>query len=166
MQEFPRESIAVSFFHRQVKKVASLLIDNIMVTDDLSSLLLLSNDNIALIKLTGQEEVSKANESFYNKVHFGHLLVFLIDYAVDGVLFFEFTGKKAQRDLVHEFFVSRDLLVEETLARVENVREKVALSYLFLYAYWYHLKHSIMAFKAAESIIGPKVVHVYLDFIH
>jgi hypothetical protein len=136
-----------------------------VVTNQLSTLLLLGDDDGALVVFDTPKCVTDGNVSFVDKIHFRHFLILVIDNSIDLAVIFEDSGHEPERDIVHEFAILGELYVKEALAAVKNVGEQVELRNLLLNVNGKDSEHAIMRLEAGQPICGPKVIHIHFYII-
>lgn len=85
LEELPGESVAECLLERQVDEVATLLVHDIMVTDHLTTLLLLGDGDGALVVFATPVSVTKTDETLGDEIHLRNFYVLIVNNTIYGV---------------------------------------------------------------------------------
>jgi len=107
-----------------VDKLTLAKVDDVVVTDQLGSLLLLGYVMLLVGHTIGDEAETDSNHAFGDEVHFGHFLFFVVD---NFILFswLKLARHKSERNVVEESRLLDRVDAEESLELLEDVAEQV-----------------------------------------
>lgn len=102
----PRYSKTLNIFKSHVNEFALLFIDDVVIANQLSALLLSSDFVEEATHLLEEWVDCEAQQAFLNKVHLRHLLIFLVNHLVLRVRWVEKSWLEPQRNVIEEVAVS------------------------------------------------------------
>lgn len=114
MKKFTRDSETVGLLQGQVNEIRPSFVDDIVITNHLSSLLSQGDHTLLVPDAASPVAVSDPDESFGNKIHFCHFTFFFVnDLVVSGII--EPPRHEPLVEFSHEIFVILKLFGHEPL---------------------------------------------------